>query len=312
MKFSIIVPVYNVEKYISKCLKSILNQSLEDFECLIIDDGSEDNSIEIANDLIKNDARFTIYHKENGGLSDARNYGLDLAIGEYVCFVDSDDYIHKDMLKETYYVAKENGSDITTFDLYYEYDDGHKELTKGGNKPISYYEEDKDLLFIVHSANNKIFRRVFLQDKRFVYGMSYEDLASIPIWLAQANNVTYVNKALYYYMQRGTSISHSYDERIFDIYKAINNIKNNLHLSSDEVSEFYLKQGLVSIMLKIREMDNKELRREFYLKNANYLDNDYPEWYEAFKKEDYSFKWKMVALLLKKKHIKLLDRIYSH
>ena len=263
MKLSIIVPVYNVEEYISKCLDSILKQSLKDFECLIIDDGSTDKSIEIAENLIGNDYRFTIYHKENGGLSDARNYGLDLAIGEYVCFVDSDDYIAKHMIEKTYIVAKENGSDITVFDMYYEYEDGHKELTKGANKKIAYYEEDKDLLFINHSANNKIYRREFLEDKRFIKGLAYEDLAAIPVWLAKANNVTYVEEPLYFYMQRDKSISHSYDERIFDIYKGINNIKEELNLSSDDLKEHYLKQGLVALMLKIRNISDKTKRKEW-------------------------------------------------
>lgn len=311
MKFSVIVPVYNVEKYIEKCLSSIKTQSLNDFECLIIDDGSKDNSINIASDFIKDDDRFIIYHKENGGLSDARNYGIDKAKGEYICFVDSDDYIDEKLLEETYALAKKYDSDITTFDLYYEYENGNKDLAPGGYKEVSSYKEDKNILFINHSANNKIFKRDFLQDKRFIFGISYEDLASIPIWLAEANNVSYLAKPLYFYMQRGNSISHSYDERIFDIYKAIDNIKNNLNIKSEDINEIYLKQGLMALMLKIRNISDDKKRKEFYLMNANYLDKSYPDWYKNISKENISFKWKIVAYLLKHKNIFLLDKIYT-
>ena len=95
---SVIVPVYNVEKYISKCLELVKEQTLTDFECLIIDDGTKDNSIEKAIKVIGDDERFKIYHKVNGGLSDARNYGIDKATGEYLFFLDSDDYIDDTLL----------------------------------------------------------------------------------------------------------------------------------------------------------------------------------------------------------------------
>ena len=313
MKISVIVPVYNVENYIEKCLISIKNQSLKDSECLIIDDGSKDNSIDIAHKLIDDDVRFTIYHKENGGLSDARNYGMDLAIGDYLCFVDSDDYIDEDMLEKVYEVAKENDSDITCFDLLYEYEDGHQEFSKGGYKEINSYQEDKDLLFIIHSANNKIFKRTFMENKRFIYGLSYEDLASIPIWIGQANNVTYIEKAFYHYMQRDNSISHSYDLRIFDIYKALDNIKRELNLNSEDINEFYIKQCLITLTLKIREIEDKKKRMKFYLINANQLEKNYPKWYRNRNKmkDKLSFKWNIVATLLYFKQISILDLIYK-
>lgn len=313
MKISVIVPVYNVENYIEKCLLSIKNQSLKDFECLIIDDGSKDNSIDKAHRLIDDDVRFTIYHKENGGLSDARNYGMDLAIGDYLCFVDSDDYIDEDMLEKVYEVAKENDSDITCFDFIYEYEDGHQEFSKGGYKEISNYQEDKDLLFIIHSANNKIFKRTFMENKRFIYGLSYEDLASIPGWIGQANNVTYIDKAFYHYMQRDNSISHSYDLRIFDIYKALDNIKKELNLNSEDINEFYIKQCLIALTLKIREIEDKKKRMKFYLINANQLEKNYPKWYRNRNKmkDKLSFKWNIVATLLYFKQITILDLIYK-
>ena len=311
MKVSIIVPVYNVEKYIEKCLISIKNQSIKDFECLIIDDGSTDNSILIAEELIKDDIRFTIYHKENGGLSDARNYGLDLAIGDYILFVDSDDYIDRKLLEKAYLMAYKYDSDIVSFDLYYEYPDGRLEVSSGGNREVSYYLENHDLIFQNNSANNKLFRRTFLNDKRFIKEMLFEDLASIPVWMAKANNVSYVNEPLYYYVQRDASISHSYDERIFRIYDSISNIKSNLSLSSKDISELYYKHGLIATTLKIRNIDDEKKRKEFYLKNIDILEKEYPSWYEDLNKDEYNFKQKIIFYLLKHRRVSILDKIYN-
>ena len=313
MKVSVIVPVYNVQNYIEKCLLSIKNQSLKDFECLIIDDGSLDDSINIAHSLIDDDIRFSIYTKENGGLSDARNYGLDLAIGEYVCFVDSDDYIDTYMLERTYNVAKEEDSDVVCFDLFYEYENGKKVLAKGGYIRNTNYQEDKNTIFINHSANNKLFNRLFLSDYRFVYGLSYEDLASIPIWLGKANKVTYIPEGYYYYMQRDDSISHSYDTRIFDIYKALDNVKENLNLKSEDINELYIKQCLIELMLKIRSIKDPKQRKKYYSINSKLLNDNYPNWFnnKELIKGGLSFKWRIIALLLRYNQSSLLDMLYK-
>ena len=129
MRFSIIIPVYNVEMYISKCIESVKGQTLTDFECLIIDDGTKDKSIEKAIETIGNDERFKIYHKANGGLSDARNYGIDKATGEYLFFLDSDDYIGNTLLEDTYNMAKKCDSDIVCFDMMYVYDNDEEKIS---------------------------------------------------------------------------------------------------------------------------------------------------------------------------------------
>ena len=97
MKFSIVIPVYNVEKYIDKCLKSIINQTYDNFEVIVVNDGSPDNSQVIIDKYVKKDKRFKSYEKKNGGLSDARNYGLEYISGDYLLFIDSDDNIEKDL-----------------------------------------------------------------------------------------------------------------------------------------------------------------------------------------------------------------------
>ena len=310
MKFSIIVPVYGVEKYIAKCIETIKSQTLEDFECLIIDDETKDNSIKVAEEVIAGDERFKIYHKKNGGLSDTRNYGIKLAKGEYVFFLDSDDYIDSELLERTYEKAEKNECEIVCFDMMYTYDDGRECISSCGDYGVTDYSENPNIIFINNSANNKIFKRSFIESRRFVKGIWYEDLASIPVWLAQANRVGFVKKPLYYYYQREGSISHSADKRIFDIYKSINIIKNDLSLSSEQVSELYYNNCLVMTTLRIRDIEDKKLRKEFYLENVNNLNRDYPNWANELPENKYSFKQTIVFALLKYKMISLLDLIY--
>ena len=307
MRFSIIIPVYNVEMYISKCIESVKGQTLTDFECLIIDDGTKDKSIEKAIEAIGNDERFKIYHKVNGGLSDARNYGIDKATGEYLFFLDSDDYIGNTLLEDTYNMAKKHDSDIVCFDMMYVYDNGEEKISFGADFECKSYKDDKSVIFINNSSNNKIYRRSFMDDKRFIKGMWYEDLAVIPVWLSKANNVSHVGKPLYYYLQREGSISHSADPRIFDIYKALNIIKEELHT---DLTDLYLDNCLIMTTLRIRDIEDKDMRIDFYYKHVDYLDNDCPKWYDAIKNKDYNIKQKIVFFLLKHRMIKLLDRLY--
>ena len=313
MKVSVIVPVYNVEKYIEKCLLSIKDQTLIDFECLIINDGSKDSSIEIAKKVVCKDIRFKFFDKENGGLSDARNYGIEKASGEYLCFIDSDDYIAPDLLELTYKMGKEYDSDIVCFDMYYVNEDGSLEYSWGSNyKGISNYKENREIIFSNNSANNKIYKASFMKDKRFFKGMWYEDMAVIPTWIASANNMAHVYKPLYYYVQRQGSITHKADVRIFDIYKAISMVKNKLQLGAYEVRGLFFENCLVMTTLRIKEISDRKTRIEYYRKNVELLEEQYPNWYSDVKKdEDYNFKQKVIFFLLHKKWIALVERAYN-
>ena len=309
MKISIIVPIYNVENYISKCLDSVKKQTLNDFECLLIDDGTKDNSIEVAKEVTKDDNRFVYFRKENGGLSDARNFGLEKATGEYVFFLDSDDYIKEDLLEKAYAMAKKHDSDITCFDIVYVYDD-HTDINAINMKEVDSFNDNKELIYINHSANNKIFRRSFLEGKTFIKGLWYEDMATVPVWVGKANNVSYVNEALYFYVQRSGSISHSEDPRIFDVYKSINNLKKELNLDNKHVYNFYYYDCLIMTTLRIRDLSNKDTRKEYYKTNVDKLNENCPEWYMWTKDKNPSFKQKVLFYLLKHEYFDLLNLIY--
>ena len=306
-QISVIVPVYKVEPYLCRCVDSILAQTFTDFELILVDDGSPDNCGVICDEYARKDARVHVIHVKNGGVSKARNAGLDVASGQYITFIDSDDYIGNTLLEDTYNMAKKYDSDIVCFDMMYVFDNGEEKISFGADFECKSYKDDKSVIFINNSSNNKIYRRSFMNDKRFIKGMWYEDLAVIPVWLSKANNVSHVGKPLYYYLQREGSISHSADPRIFDIYKALNIIKEELHT---DLTDLYLDNCLIMTTLRIRDIEDKNMRIDFYYKHVDYLDNDCPKWYDAIKDKDYNIKQKIVFFLLKHRMIKLLDRLY--
>ena len=311
MKVSIIVPVYQVEKEIPDCIRSVLSQTLEDFECILVDDGSRDNSIKAATEIFGDDPRFRVIHKENGGLSDARNRGIEEAQGEYVFFLDSDDEIEPSLLEKTYSSAKRHDSDIVVFDMLYVWPDGKTDVTVSAEKEVSSYSNDPGIILINNSANNKLYRTAFIKDRRFPKGKWYEDLAVVPVWLAEANNVSYVPEPLYLYKQREGSISHSADPRIFDIYDSIQNIRDKLQLTDRDLSVLYYENCLIMTTLRIKEIGDRDMRLDYYARNIDLLEKAYPGWYEDLPKEKYSFKQRIVFWLLKHRYIKLLDRLYA-
>lgn len=130
-KISVIVPVYNVEKYIEKCMRSIMEQTLEEIEIIIINDGSPDRSLDVINKLMKEDQRIQVITKKNGGLSSARNMGIKIATGKYIQHIDGDDWVEKDFLKSVYEFAEKENLDIVVSDYCEDYFDGKKKIKKG-------------------------------------------------------------------------------------------------------------------------------------------------------------------------------------
>lgn len=311
MKVSIIIPVYQVEKEIPDCIRSVLAQTLKDFECILVDDGTKDNSIRAAAEVFGDDPRFRVIHKENGGLSDARNRGIGEAQGEYVFFLDSDDEITPTLLEKAYSMAEKHDSDIVVFDMLYVWPDGKTDITVSAEREVSSYSNDPGIILINNSANNKLYRTSFIKDRRFPKGKWYEDLAVVPVWLAEANNVSYVPEPLYLYKQREGSISHSADPRIFDIYDSIRNIRDELKLTDRDLSVLYYENCLIMTTLRIKEIGDRDMRLDYYTRNIDLLEIAYPAWYEDLPKAKYSFKQRIVFWLLKHRKVRLLDKLYA-
>ncbi len=210
VKLSIVVPVYNVEKYIDECLKSLVNQTVNDYEIIVVNDGSTDNSLSICENY-KDDKKIKIFTKENGGLSSARNYGIDKAKGEYIAFVDSDDWVVPNYV-ETIIMKLEEQYDVISFNVI-NINDGWKDGT------IRYIYNDFDKMSksdIIKESLNPSFAwaRVYKSDiiKKYKFPKEnywYEDMATVPIILSYANKIGHIDEALYYYRQRKGSITSS-------------------------------------------------------------------------------------------------------
>ena len=222
-KISIIVPVYNVEKYIDKCLRSLTQQTLQDIEIIIVNDGTQDKSEDIIEKYVKdNPTKIKYYKKENGGLSSARNYGLEYATGEYIAFLDSDDYVETNMYEEMYILAKKENAEMVECDFVWEWEYGKKILDK--RRDYKTKEEIMKKPRVV--AWNKIYKREILNKYkiRFPEGLIYEDMEFFYKLLPHLNKISYINKYFIHYTQREDSITNKQTQKVEDIFKILDNI----------------------------------------------------------------------------------------
>lgn len=219
-KLSIIVPVYNTEKYLRKCLDSLIEAVDESMEVLIINDGSPDNSEEIILEYCeKYKTIITYYKKPNGGLSDVKNYGLKKARGEYVIFLDSDDYVEQKMYKEMLGRAISEDADVVVCDISMVYEDGTASCITQCNNTIrsDVFHQVIDT-WLVAASWNKLVRRKLYEGLDFPVGLNNEDICVTPIVLGRAKKIIVINKPFYNYVQRQGSIQNSkFNEKRFVI-----------------------------------------------------------------------------------------------
>lgn len=216
MKLSIIVPVYNVEDYITQCLNSLLDQDLgqDDYEIIIVNDGSNDSSDKIANEYVQRHKNVQIINRENGGLSAARNTGLKNAKGEYVWFVDSDDWIEANSLNTLIRLLDKNELDVLCFGVKCYHNAEHIDSS---NSPTEYVEQvmhGADFVSkvkMIPAAWAAVYRRSFLSENKLTFyeGILHEDEEFTPRAYFLANKIMYLHKHVYYYRQREGSIMKS-------------------------------------------------------------------------------------------------------
>ena len=209
---SIIVPVYNVEKYLDECVCSLVEQTYSNLEIILVDDGSPDKCPAICDDWAEKDKRIRVIHKENGGLSDARNAALGIAKGEYLCFVDSDDFVSEDMCEVMLHALKTNQSDIvsTSFTTY----KNGKCISCSGFQPkcLTAKEAMAEVLVggcITPSVCGKLFSRECFTDVWFPLNVIYEDAAVIPKLFSKSKHVYYYEKPVYVYRYNDSGITKS-------------------------------------------------------------------------------------------------------
>ena len=281
-KVSVIVPIYNVEKYLHRCLDSLVSQELQDIEIILVNDGSTDDSGDIAKEYAKKyNAKVKYLEKENGGLSDARNFGIPYATGEYIAFLDSDDYIEKNAYKEMYEKAKENDADYVECDFLWEYPNKAKQ-----DKRFNYNNKKEMLAFVRVVAWNKLIRRKILEDNNIIFpkGLRYEDVEFTYKLIPHLNKTAYVPKCFIHYTQRKNSIANVQNERTAEIFTVLNHVieyykQNNIYEEyKDELEYNYARYLLCSSLKRICKVDDKNKREELIQKTWKNLNEKYPNW----------------------------------
>ena len=285
---SIIVPVYNTEKWLNSCIDSILSQTYTNFELLLVDDGSTDRSCDICNDYVKKDSRVRVFHKENGGVSSARNLGLDYARGEWITFVDSDDWIEKTAL---YNMLEESDADIIVGSMHFANDNTIGTFPARGKVNGKKFE-----LLLAENIDHhsicgpcaKLFKKKIIQDNhiRFNETLTFgEDSVFVKTYLIRAFSLRVVNSLCYHYNDIGDDIYQKYSRSFIpileyyqvmtDTYRSFENIRN-IHISKHgiigvvyNISLICLKKNkgkeLPHILSFMRDVD---VRKELYQRNS--------------------------------------------
>jgi len=228
IKVSIIVPVYNTEKYLKKCLDSLVKQTLKDIEIIVVNDGTKDNSqiiidkyVEKYPNLIKS------YIKKNGGLSSARNYGLKYAKGEYIAFVDSDDWVEKNKYELMYKKAKEQNFDVVCCNFYSIYNNNVKIENLNIEENLLSKEEIKNKMKHINIAVwNKIYKRNLFNCVKFKEGILYEDIDFTYKLIPHIKSIGFLKQPLYNYVKRENSISNMLDKKVFQFCYNLNGVIN--------------------------------------------------------------------------------------
>ena len=286
-KISIIVPVYKVEKYLHRCLDSIVKQTFTDWECILVDDGSPDNSGNICDEYAEKDKRFRVLHNENAGVSTARNNGLDEAKGEYVTFVDSDDWIKKEMLEELYNAAIDRKAEMVVSGLI---------LTDGNNFEREFKARNgwlnipKDFYPCIQGSCSKLFLKTVLSQYKikFPVGITIaEDLYFVFQVCINSKRIFGTDKLFYYYRINSNSVTHNISiKNIQDHAFIINRIISTLKDTNNESKDWE-----EWILIKKHNVKNQCIR------NCNFA-----LWWQVFPEINYNFQ----KLGLKQKIFKLL------
>ena len=306
---SVAVPIYNVEEYLERCIKSILAQTYKNLEIMLINDGSPDNSKAIMERYAKKDKRIKCFYKENGGLADVRNYAVKHAKGKFLCYVDSDDWIIPTFVEKMVTKMVNENADLVAceFDRVY-------------NKKVTKNVINIDIVkgFKVPSAWNKLYKLELMKkyDISFPKGMWYEDLAGTSPYVMNAKKISIVNESLYMYYQNNNSIMHTYDDRIFQIYEVLDTIEeyaktNNLYQENKEGIEF-ANVYHVLIGTVFRFSFHKDFSVKGIRKIVHYVEKKYPKWYtNTTTKKCLPIHYKMYLWLVKKHTFRLLYVLFK-
>ncbi len=296
IKVSVIVPAYNVEKYIETCLDSIINQTLKEIEIIIINDGSTDSTKSKIENYQKQYPNITAIHKENEGQGKARNMGIEIACGEFVTFVDADDTINENMLKKMYQEVTTKQADVAVCDYYEIIQD--QTIRK---KAIPQKTEDfkKDYIVSIAGPCNKLIRTKLLKEHnlRFLETGIYEDIAMIPLIGVYANKILYLEEPYYhYYIRQGSTMRQKeFNEKLLSIYTVMETLTQGFK-QSNQYEKFEKELEYIYIRHLLYAGTGRFLEYEEGIKQVpkivSIMKKQYPNWRKNpyYKKQNFAFK----------------------
>ncbi|MBR0462271.1 MAG: glycosyltransferase [Erysipelotrichaceae bacterium] len=283
VKVSVIVPVYNVDKYLRKCLDSLVSQTLKDIEILVINDSSPDDSQAIIDEYKEKYPQIRSFIKENGGVSSVRNYGLKAAEGEYIGFVDGDDYIEKDMYEKLYNLAKSSDANVAVCAYYYN-EDGKETVRKE-----FHYRNTKEMLTRFYGVLwNKIYKKEYIDslDFSFPEGRRFEDSSYLTHMALTMKDFVFTDEPLIHYVQRKGSLTNTSSKTVLDAIEMLNDLRTYYKEKGkdeefrSELEYVFIRFCLGNPFLTGCKIADKKVRREVLDALWNTLDSNYPEWHD--------------------------------
>lgn len=301
---SVIIPVYNGEKYIRKCLDSVINQTKKEIEIVVVNDGSTDNTESIIKEY--KDKRIKYFKNTNHGIGYSRNFGVSKSSGKYIMFLDSDDYIDKDECKLLYEKCLEDDLDISICDFYKVYNNDLIEVNLGDFKSSS-LKDNPDIITEFLNPWGKLYNKKILTDNKikFVENLKYEDAPFVIETFCNAKKIGKVNKPLHYYVIHGNSETTVRDEKCFDILKIVDKIRKytkDKEYLKDKIDKLTVRI-LTNYTIQQRMQKNKKIGMKFIDEAFSYLKKEVPD----YKNNKYYENRGMKKIIEKNK---LLTKIY--
>lgn len=277
---SIIVPIYNSEKYLNKCIDSLINQTEKNIEIILVNDGSTDNSEEIIKEY--KDKRIKYYKNKNQGIGKTRNFGIEQATGSYIMFVDSDDYIEKNACEKMYNKAVNENLDVVLCDFYKEYDNGNIEEIHTNSFNNSSLKENPNIITDYLCPWAKIYDRKLIIDNniKFVENLKYEDAPFVIKALCTAKKIGKIDECLNYYLIHDNSETTVRDKKCFDILQIIDIIRNytsNFDYLKEKIDELTVRI-ITNYTIQQRQQSSQETAMDFIDKAFDYLKEEVPDY----------------------------------
>lgn len=288
-KISVIVPIYNMEKRLEICLKSLEEQTIDRIEVILINDGSTDNSLNIINKHMKQYPKlYKLINRENKGISASRNEGIKIATGKYLTFVDSDDYIDKEMLEKLYIDIETNNSDISICNYKMVYENGNQTTYHNISKKCkisNLYDNPQMIYKIDYAPWNKIYKKELWEGIEFPVGLKYEDLETILKVFLKANKITYIEDYLYNYYQNEVGQTATINDKIYDIFTILSNLKKEFINKPKKMFLAYQELCISKIFIYnhlIIKKQDKEFSKEFMKQGYKFINDNFKNWKAAY------------------------------